>query len=150
MKRYAANFLLDESGALLKNGILESDDSGNILRIVDTKGDLREAAQLTFQNGMLLSGYSWVKTGSAKRPGDLPEFFVETDLVSMQSLIDAGKTFQKQFPEKTISHFFSETYQFLSRPEIYRKIPEPGVFLLTGIDLVNMKFTPKSRLKKLL
>ena len=150
MKRFAANFLLDESGNLLKNGILETDDTGNVIRIVNTKGDLREIAQLAFQNGILLFGLRLAKIGSVDTQSRLPEFLPETDQISLQSLIEAGKLVQQQFPEKTISKFFSETAEILVQSGNYQKVPEPGVFLLTGVDLVNMKFTPKSRLKKLL
>lgn len=150
MKRFAANFLLAGSGVLLKNGILETDDSGNVLRILDTKGDLRESGQLTFQNGILMSGFQLVKTGSANTHPQFLAFFSERDQINLQNLVEAGKAFQEQFPEKTIRDFFAEADEFLIQSGNFQKIMVPEVFLLVGTDLVKMKFSPKSRLKKLL
>lgn len=152
MKRFAANYLLGESGNLLKNGMLEADDSGNVLRILDTKGDLREISQLAFHNGILIGGFELVKAGIEGFGSDHPAYlpFPDVDRINLQNLVEAGKAFQEQFPEKMIRHFFAEADNFLIRSGKYRKIALPGVFLMIGCDLVNMKFTPKSRLKRLL
>ena len=150
MKRFAANYLLAESGVLLKNGILETDNSGNVLRILDTRGDLRESGQLAFQNGILMSGFQLVKIGSVNTRHQFLALFPEPDRINLQNLIDAGKKFQEQFPEKTVLDFFAEADGFLIQSGDFQKIMVPEVFLLIGADLVNLKFTPKSRLKKLL
>jgi hypothetical protein len=150
VKRFAANFVLAESGVLLKNGILETDDAGNVLRILDTKGDLRESSQLVFQNGILIPGFRWVKTGSADTHHPFLALFPESDRINLQNLIEAGKKFQEQFPGKTVLDFFAEAVGFLVQSGDFQKIMVPGVSLLIGADLLNMKFSPKSRLKKLL
>ncbi|MBL7972728.1 MAG: hypothetical protein JNL03_14510, partial [Prolixibacteraceae bacterium] len=61
MKKFAANYVISESGDLLKNSILIAEDDGTVLEYIDTKGNLQEMARLTFLNGILLSGFSFVR-----------------------------------------------------------------------------------------
>jgi len=55
MRRFSANYIY--TGHYLKNGIIETTDTGEICNIIDTKGDLRESRNLEFYNGIIVPGF---------------------------------------------------------------------------------------------
>lgn len=57
MRRISANYIYTNTGKPLKNGIVELSDSGEIINIVDTQGQLRESRNLEFYNGILVPGF---------------------------------------------------------------------------------------------
>lgn len=57
MRRIAANYIFTVEGSALKNGIIEVDDSGRIIKTVDTKGHLEESGRLEFYNGIITPGF---------------------------------------------------------------------------------------------
>ncbi|OFX87980.1 MAG: hypothetical protein A2W99_11550 [Bacteroidetes bacterium GWF2_33_16] len=57
MRRVVANYIFPVSQPPLKNGIVEFDDSGTILNIIDTKGNLTESGSLEYYNGVLVPGF---------------------------------------------------------------------------------------------
>ncbi len=57
MRRIAANYIFPVSKPALKNGIVEVDDTGRIVRLIDTKGDLKESGKLEFYNGVIIPGF---------------------------------------------------------------------------------------------
>jgi len=57
MRRFSANYIYRVSDSPLKNGIVEVDDFGKILRIIDTKGKLEESRNLEFYNGVIVPGF---------------------------------------------------------------------------------------------
>lgn len=82
MRRISANYIFPITSKPLKNGVLELDDEGNILNVIDTKGELKEPSKLEYYNGILVPGFvnthchielSHLK-GKIKEKGGLPEF----------------------------------------------------------------------------
>ena len=65
MKKLAANYVISDSGEILKNGIILAEDEGSVLEYIDTEGDLQEIARLEFHNGILLGGFTFVKVREA-------------------------------------------------------------------------------------
>ena len=57
MRKISANYIFTGSSSLLKNGIITLDESGKILNIEDTCGDLKETAKLEFYNGIIVPGF---------------------------------------------------------------------------------------------
>ncbi|MCK5028041.1 MAG: amidohydrolase family protein [Bacteroidales bacterium] len=57
MRRIAANYIFTVEGAALKNGIVELDDNGKILKVEDTNGKLKESSKLEFYNGIITPGF---------------------------------------------------------------------------------------------
>lgn len=57
MKRFTANYIFTISGKLLKNGIVETDDSGTITNVIDTQGQLTESRGLAYYNGVIVPGF---------------------------------------------------------------------------------------------
>ncbi len=57
MRKISANYIFTGSESPLKNGIITLDESGKILNIEDTGGNLRETAKLEFYNGIIVPGF---------------------------------------------------------------------------------------------
>lgn len=84
MRKIAANYIFPVSQKPLKNGIIEIDNNGYITNIIDTEGDLREAENIEFYNGILIPGFvnthchlelSHIKNKVPKHSG-LPDFII--------------------------------------------------------------------------
>lgn len=157
MRKFAANYLIDEAGVFLKNGIVISQNNGTELRWIDTKGDLRETEQLIFYNGILMAGCSFTKITetNSSLESDQPLRSIVLQSVtgftqfSIQNVIDLGIKIQIQFPEMEISEIINEISAVLLNSGGFIKENIPGIYLLNGVDLVNLHFTTKSRLKKI-
>ena len=57
MRKLSANYIFDGKGKFYKNGILHVSDNGEIIDLIDTKGDLQEENQLEFYNGIITPGF---------------------------------------------------------------------------------------------
>lgn len=57
MRRIAANYIYPVTQEPIKNGIVEVDESGKILNIIDSKGEFRESRNLEFYNGVIVPGF---------------------------------------------------------------------------------------------
>lgn len=153
MKKNAANYLVSEDGVFLKNGIVIADENGTAVQYIDTKGDLNEIAQLTFHNGILMAGFTFLKTNEAfpiSATDPLIQSVEGQNEISIQNLIELGKQAQVQFPEMTIPEILNRISHELLSEGSYTKKNRSGIFLLMGVDLIGLRFTPKSRLKKIL
>ncbi len=156
MKRFAANYVVSETGFFLKNGIVEAEENGKFIRCIDTRGDLRETALLSFHNGILMTGSEFIKIAGFFPDDENPVHSFILSLVSasarvtMQNLIETGKRVQEKFPEMDIQEILQAIPEVLQQNVKFRKEQIFGIFLLTGADLARLRFTSKSRLKKIL
>jgi hypothetical protein len=157
MKKFAANYVVSEDGVFLKNGVIIVGVDGFVVKYIDTKGDLQETQQLTFYNGILMTGCLYSKTTVVTTPFEenqsvrmvvLNSVAALTQL-SIQDLIDLGKQIQVQFPEMKIDFILKEISQVLLINGGFTKENTSGIYLLTGANLVKLRFTPNSRLKKI-
>jgi hypothetical protein len=147
MKKLAANYLISESNKFLKNGILLADDNGTAIEYIDTNGDLDEIAQLTFHNGILVAGQIFIRVNLDVKP-PFNKNIQDKEQLSLSDLIELAKKYQLQYPDKTIPEIWSALHADLALS--HRKENTTGIFLLIGCDLPALRFTAKSRLKKLL
>ena len=153
MKKLAANYIVSDTGKLLKNGILLAGEDGTAHEFIDTKGDLDEMAQLTFHNGILIPGNTFRRINSESLflgpEGSLIcSLITGVEQISLHNLVELGKQVQAQFPEMKIPEIMDSLHSVLDRQ--FRKERAPGIFLLIGSDLPGLHFTHKSRLKKIL
>ncbi len=153
MKKLAANYIVSDAGKLLKNGILLAGEDGVAHEFIDTQGDLDEIAQLTFHNGILISGSTFRRINSeslflSPEGSFICSLTAGVEQISLHNLVELGKQVQAQFPEMTIPEIMDSLNSVLNRQ--FRKESIPGIFLLIGSDLPGMHFTHKSRLKKIL
>ena len=165
MRKIAANYIFPISAKPLKNGIIELDDSGKIVNIIDTKGDLKESAGLEFYNGILVPGF--VITHCHLKLSQLKEKMNEkghkmtigTDNIDsnhQQSVLDELFTIQNHFPDISLEMLLqwatingAETLGFDKDLGSFEIGKTPGVNLISGIDFQNMQFTGKSEVKRL-
>lgn len=158
MKKFAAHYLLTDTGALLKNGIAVTGNEGFVAEYIDTKGQIQEMERMTFHSGLLLGAFELEKNEEpaiVPFPEDLFQFqlihlLANSDHITLHQLLDTAKELQKQFPEMTIPDLLNRMFTILISEAGYIKKPLPGLFLLQGLDLSGMHFTPVSRLKKIL
>jgi cytosine/adenosine deaminase-related metal-dependent hydrolase len=57
MKKFAAQYIITGTGDVLKRGVVSCDDSGMIVSVSDTSGELKEAAAIPFYNGIIVPGF---------------------------------------------------------------------------------------------
>lgn len=158
MKKYAAHYLLTDTGNLLKNGIAVAGEEGYIVEYIDTKGAIREQEQMIFFSGMLSAAFDLVKhPNSLVNP--FPEDSFEIQVIqsadgskglSFTQLVELARQLQQQFPEMDVPALLANMIRVLTANAQYVKEPRAGIYLLTGLDLKTLHFTPQSRLKKIL
>jgi cytosine/adenosine deaminase-related metal-dependent hydrolase len=57
MKRFSAQYIITNTGPLLKRAIVNAEDDGTIISIEETKGDLAEKQNVEFYNGIIVPGF---------------------------------------------------------------------------------------------
>ena len=57
MKRFAAQYIVTNSGPPLKRAVITTEDDGTIVSIEDTSGDLKEIHSTEFYNGIIIPGF---------------------------------------------------------------------------------------------
>jgi len=57
MKRFSAQYVITNSGAILKRGVVTTDDQGFITAVEDTGGVLEEKHSTEFYNGIIIPGF---------------------------------------------------------------------------------------------
>ncbi len=120
--RLAAHYIFPIVSSPLKNAILILDESGTVLDLIDTGGELREIARLTFYCGVLI-----------------PEF-PQLDITSLHER-------QQQMPQLSL-HELLCTFAGNSEP-VFVVGKKAGVYLLSGLDMAHLRVTSHSKLKKL-
>lgn len=158
MRKFTAHYLISDTGVFLKNGIAIMGVDGFIARFIDIQGDLKEVEQLIFYNGILMGGCLFTKTNASQpiSTSDNPfhawvlQSVGETTQFSIQNLVDLGKQLQLQFPRMKIPEIMNEISEILLAEGEFLKEANPGIYLLTGVDLRELHFTPHTRLKKIL
>ncbi len=158
MRKFAANYVISESGELLKNGILMAEDDGFVLEYIDTEGQLREIARLEFHNGMLLGGFVFVKVHESISAADFDPRFSSLILpeisglheISMVRWLEICKKVAQMFPDMIITEIMRGITDILCFDGGFRRENLPGVYLLTGSNLVILKLSANSRLKRIL
>ena len=156
MRKLAANYVLSGNGDFLKNGIVITGDGDTAIEYVDTRGDLDEIAQLSFHNGILLAGFTYLKTSNeiSVFENDQPirdyifRIIGELNQLSVQQWIEAAKQVQEQFPSMKIPEIVEQLNEVLLSNGGFAKEDASGIYLINA-DLVEMHFTAKSRLRKI-
>jgi hypothetical protein len=158
MKKFAANYVVTRSGVFLKNGILIAEDDGTVLEYIDTQGNLEEKAQLIFYNGILMAGFTFVKVREPLPVFDfdhrfsslvLPELEGKNE-ISILKWLEICKQIPMYFPDMIITEIFKEITNIFCSEGGFRKEENPGIYLLTGSDLMVLKLTGNCRLKRIL
>lgn len=154
MRKFAAHYLLNDTGLLLKNGIAQVEDNGTI-QFVDTKGELQEMERLVFHSGLLFRAFEFRKVSNSITR--LPPFettypllrqVTDKDLLTPNEVIDLARQLQVQCPQMNIPQIIRHIEQVLQAASFEKKTI-PGLYLLSALDLGSLRFTEKTRLKKI-
>jgi len=150
MKKFAANYLISKNGSFLKNGIVCADDNGNALEFIDTGGNLREIELLEFHNGIIITGIGFRKTkpSESENQDSKVKPFLQSNTIQLPEFIDLLKHIQNNYPEEKFPVVMKMAEEQIQSAG-FEKIYESGIFLLSGINLPELKLTAKTRLKKL-
>lgn len=57
MKRFSAQYIITNSGPLLRRAVITTEDDGTIVRIDETGGDIKEEHSVEFYNGVIVPGF---------------------------------------------------------------------------------------------
>jgi hypothetical protein len=155
MKKFAAHYLLTDSGLLIKNGIAVATDTG-AFQFIDPKGELIEMEQMIFHSGLMISAFEFIKKDDLhdvphenEKHLQLLDSALKRDHLSLKEVIELTGQLQEQLPELNIPQLLDKIEQaFISRTFVKKTIP--GLYLLTGLDLNNLRFTDRTRLKKVM
>lgn len=158
MKKFAAHYLLTDTGVLLKNGIAVTGEDGFVAEYIDNRGQIQELEQMIFHSGLLLGAFELEKQQvpvinpltEDMFQFQLLHFPANSNQLSLHQLVDTGKEMQKQFPQMTIPDLLNSMLTVLITHAGYVKKPVPGLYLLTKLEMQGLHFTPASRLKKIL
>ena len=152
MKKFAAHYLLTDSGLLLKNGMVVVDNN-QPFQFIDTRGELTEIEQLIFLSGLLISAYEVIKqddlTPSSGTENLLSLHYpiLNKDHLSFKEVIDLARQLQDSYPDSNIPDMLKKIdQQFL--PNGFVKKTIPALYLLSALDLKTLRFTERTRLKK--
>jgi hypothetical protein len=135
MKKFTANYLITPSGEFLKNGIVIISDDGMASEFIDTKGDLREIAQLIFNSGILVPNFEFRKNNEPA--------------ITLDAFIETAKGIQQKNTGLTIPEIFAQLTESLHTNGDFTKNMLPGLFRLTGNDLVHLKFSKECKCKRI-
>jgi len=122
VKKFSAHYVFPLVSAPLKNGIIVIDDNGFIAELIDTGGQMPEISRLEFYNGILIP---------------------EIECLSVKELLKK----QEQSPRLSLNELLKSFYG--KTPAGFQPGQKASVFLIEPLDLLNLKFTGKSKLKKL-
>jgi hypothetical protein len=106
----------------------------------------------------LIGGVIYLKTNESIRISNsnhpffavLIKFIDGLSSLSMQDFVEFGKQIQEKFPEVKIPEIINEFSDILLLNAGFRIEKIPGIYLLTGIDLPQLHFTHKTRIKRIL
>lgn len=157
MKKFQANYLITDEGNFLKNGIVVAKNDGTVLQFIDTTDELIEIASLSFLNGILITSFSFSKSNSPDqmRKSDHPVIKQAINLVegrttlSLTDFVEIAKQIQENFAEIKIPEILKGISDALMLYG-FVKVDQPGIFLITGVDLPQLRFKPSTKIKKII
>lgn len=156
MRKISATYIFPGNKPPLKNGILICDDDGKILKLTDTGGQLTEQAGLEYYSGILMPGFI-----NANHHAEPPPSIVgrgTNRLAQKQQLSTLSEmiALQQNSPELSLEELIKRATINAARAlqiddcfGSFEPGKRPGINLITGADLKNLKLTAQSKLKKL-
>ncbi len=124
MKKISAHYIFPFVSAPLKKGIIVINNEGIILEITDTGGQLRESDRLEFHNGIIIPGIEGLT-------------------------IDILRQRQHEMPDAHLNDILKSFAAESERPQGFVSGQKATFLLISPLDMVNLRLTEKSKLKKL-
>ncbi len=141
MRKLSAYYVFPIISGPLPFGIIETEDNGTIIRIVDTGGDLKELPKLEFYQGILIPGivYEAIEPSS---PEEVCKFIFNGQIKNPELTLD-----------KLIRCLTFDAARKISQESRLGSLEagkRPGIELIDDMDLENMRLTAESKLKNLI
>jgi hypothetical protein len=137
MRKLSAYYVFPIVSVPLPFGIIETEDNGTIIRIVDTGGDLKELSKLEYYQGILL-------------PGIVMDAI---DLTIPEEICQYIFDMQKNSPGMTLNEIIrtltldgARKICLENRLGSLEAGKKPGIQFIDNVDLENMKITAESKL----
>lgn len=152
MRKFAAHYLLTDSGLLLKNGIAITTNN-QTFQFIDTKEELIEIEQMIFHSGLMMGAFEYIKKDDLTSSDDTEQLLslfdpiLNAEYLSFKDVINLARQLQDSFPEMNIPDLLNKIEQVLLSNAFVKKTI-PALYLLSGLDLKTLRFTEKTRLKK--
>ena len=162
MKRFAAHFVFPVSLPPFSKGIVETDEAGTILDLVDTRGELRELSGMEFHNGIICpafvfpEGPCWNFYFSRFPFLEKYENLVGEGAPCDDTVLEWMKAVQKEdnFSLESLIRVFTFDSARAIGKQLYLGTLEPGkrpgLMLISQINYPIMQLTEGSRLKRLI
>ncbi len=137
MRRLSANYVFPLIQPPIRYGIVETNNGGLVVSVIDPGGDLRETSKMEFYNGVLVPGFT-----SGLDPRRLAG--------------DQVRSLARRYPRLT----FHELLQWISsdgagvfppgdRPGSIEPGSSEGIILIQPFDFAGMQLDPRSKVFKL-
>jgi len=141
MRKLSAYYVFPMISAPLPFGIIETEDNGTIIRVVDTGGTIKESSKLEFYQGILIPRIVF-EAIEPKIPEEVCKFILQ---------------YQIKNPDRTL-HEIIRSLTIDAAGEIGQENrlgsleegKKPGIQLIDDIDLENMRITPESKIRDLI
>jgi hypothetical protein len=132
MKRFAAQYVVTNSGPLLKRSVVTVEDNGTIVSVTDNAGVLTEEHSTEFHNGIIIPG---------------------TNITILEELKALQLTLPEIPLEDLIRHAAINSHAVPGDSEQLVEIIQgrkPGLLLIQDLDLQKMKLLPESYITRLI
>jgi len=163
MKKFAAHYLFPVYDKPIAKGIVKVDQSGLILALIKSYGNLREEAGLEFHNGIICPAFVNVyhefeadrfyrKFPLLKEFDDLRPERLSTEKDLLNWLIAIQQNSDKLSLEQLIRIFTLDAARSISLDKELGSLQinkRPGLMLISGMDYKNLRLTTDSYLKML-
>jgi hypothetical protein len=139
IRKFSAHLILPVSAPSLKMGKIICDSHGKILELIETNGRFKEEPFLEFYDGIIVPGFL-----SLTNEDDFAIF----NKLKVRQTEDPSYPLEQLIEEVTLKMAKAlNCDHIMGSLEVSKK---PGINLISGVDLVSMKLTPKSQLKVLI
>lgn len=154
--KFSAHYIFPGGSPPLKFGVVEADDCGTIIDLVNTGGKLYEMQSLEFYEGIISPAFQTI-TSNDLLP--FPDHFSEMRSVnwSRHAILDILRKMQESYPFSRLELLLDWATIYLAKNlnknnengaiKIGQK---PGLILITDIDFSKMKLTSHSQVKVLI
>ncbi|MGE4585781.1 MAG: hypothetical protein AB7D05_00380 [Mangrovibacterium sp.] len=161
---FAAHMVFPVCCAPIPRGIIETEEDGSVIRLIRPQGQLSELARMEFHSGILCPLFAGIfpEYPDTRLPQLPPALQAYSRLLppagyGHRRTLEWMKAIQQQHPgmslEQLIRLFTLESRQADHNTRSKATLEagnRPGILLISGLDLIRMRLSPASRLKKLI
>ena len=141
MRKLSAYYVFPIISAPLPFGIIETEDNGTIIRVVNTGGIIKESSKLEFYQGIIIPGIVF-EAIEPNIPEEICAFILKRQIENPELTL-----------HELIRSLTIDAARKIAREDNLGSLEagkRPGIQLIDDIDLENMKITVESTLRNLI